>query len=127
MRHVNPAAESAFADASALQDKDLPGALTLFRRAVELDSAEPRYWIALGVCLSRLRHWSEAAKALQRGVDLKPHYGEADARLMLAEALLASGNRKRARQQFQHIIEMKPSYPSYDRPIDEARRKLADL
>ena len=128
MKGLNPTAESAFVDASVLQDSnDLTGALRLFRRAVELDGADPRYWVALGVCLSKLRHWSESAKALQRGVNLKPHYAEADARLFLAEALLASGDRKRAREQLEHIIGMRPSYPSYDRVIDEARRKLAEL
>ncbi len=114
--------------ATALQEgNDLTGALRLFRRAVELDGADPRYWIALGVCLSKLRHRTEAAKALQRGVNLRPHYAEADARLALAEVLLASGDRKLAREQFEHVIGMSPSYPSYDRPIKEARRKLAEL
>lgn len=94
---------------------------------MDLDGADPRYWIALGVCLLKLRHWSQAAKALQQGIDLKPRYAEADSRLFLAEALVASGDRKRAGEQFEHVVGMKPSYPSYDRPIDEARRKLAEL
>jgi Flp pilus assembly protein TadD len=125
--YLNTEAESVFVDASARQvNDDLTAALRLFRRAVELDGADPKYWIALGVCLSKLRHWSEAAKALQRGVGLKPHYAEADARLFLAEALLSSGDRKRAREQFQHIVGMERSYPSYDRPMDEARRRLGE-
>lgn len=94
---------------------------------MELDGAEPRYWIALGVCLSKLHHWSEAVKALQRGVDLKPHYAEADARLWLGEALLASGDRNRAREQFEHVAGMQPSYPSHDRPMRAARKRLAEL
>lgn len=71
--------------------------------------------------------WSEAVKALQRGVDLKPHYGEADARLFLGEALLASGDRSRAREQFERVVRMEPSYPSHNRPMEAARRKLAEL
>jgi len=66
-------------------------------------------------------------EVLTRGVALKPHYAEADARLFLAEALKSNGNAKLAREQLEIVASMEPSYPSYDEPIDEATRQLAAM
>jgi tetratricopeptide (TPR) repeat protein len=109
------------------QQGDLPRALVSFRRAVELDDTDSRYWLSVGVCLLKLHHWSEAAKALTRGIDLKPHYAEADARLFLAEAFVGGGELNRAREQYRIVASMEPSYPSYDKPMLEATKRLAEM
>jgi uncharacterized protein HemY len=81
----------------------------------------------LGLALTKLRHWSQAVEVLTRGVALRPHYAEADARLFLAEALKSNGDRRLAREQLEIIASMEPSYPSYELPIDEAKRQLAAM
>ena len=119
-------AAQVFEEAVQLQgDGDLPKALVCFLHAVDLDASDSRYWLSLGVCLLRLRHWNEAAMALSRGIELKPHYAEADARLFLAEALSNAGEIARAREQLLVVASMEPSYPSYDKPMLEARKLLA--
>jgi tetratricopeptide (TPR) repeat protein len=121
-------ATQAFNEAVRLQGEgDMPKALVCFRRAASLDSSDARYEIALGVCLLQLRHWDEAVKALSRGIELKPHYAEADARLYLAEALTNAGDLARAQEQLKLVASMEPSYPSYDKPMAEAKKRLVSL
>jgi hypothetical protein len=57
---------------------------------------------------------------------LKPHYAEADARLILAEAFESFGNVEQAAAQWRVVAQMQSSYPSRERPMEEARRKLAE-
>ncbi len=52
---------------------------------------------------------------------LKPHYAEADARLFPAEALELSGSVEKAVAQWQVVLGMKPSFPSYHLPMGEAK------
>ena len=107
------------------RDRGVVAELAAARDAVKREPSDPRHWVALGVVLSRMRHWDEAVKALQRGVELKPAYAEADARMFLADALVGAGRRAEASRQWQIVVEMKPTYPSYDEPMTTARRKLA--
>jgi Flp pilus assembly protein TadD len=123
---MTPEAERAYSKAIRLAHVgDHASALRWFRRATEFDGNDPRYWIGLGVCLIKLHHWDQAVVAVQRGLDLHPHYAEADARLFLAEALIGAGQVNKARTQLKIVAGMKSSYPSYDHPITEARRRLA--
>jgi Flp pilus assembly protein TadD len=108
------------------QDKTLVSELNAAREAIERDRSDPRHWISLGVVLIRLRHWDEAVKNLRRGLELKPAYAEADARLFLAEALEGAGRLPEARREWRTVAEMEPSYPSYGEPMEQARRKLAE-
>jgi Flp pilus assembly protein TadD len=120
------AAHEAFKKASELAEAgDLSAALKEYRQAVNLAPDDARHWIGLGVCLNELRHWTEAIKALRKGIELKPHYAEADARLFLAEALLADGQKSEAIKQWKIVEEMEPNYPSDDLPMEEARKNLA--
>ncbi|MBR1219262.1 tetratricopeptide repeat protein [Bradyrhizobium sp. U87765 SZCCT0131] len=123
---TNEAAVSAFRRGCDLQAAgDRPAAITHYRTAIDLDATDPRFWIAFGQCLSELHHWDEAIRALTRGIALKPHYCEADARLMLAEALYGAGRLRDARTQWDIVSRMQPEYPSYDLPMQEARQRLA--
>jgi tetratricopeptide (TPR) repeat protein len=120
------AAEAAFQKAVSLQQSgDLQGAAVEFARATKLDRSDPRFWIARGVALLELRHFKEAARCLREGVDLKPHYGEADARVWLGDALWLSGHRTDAEQQWLVASKMKPAYTGYENPINEAKRRVA--
>jgi tetratricopeptide (TPR) repeat protein len=119
-------AEDAFQRALSLEaDGDLAGAAAAYAQATDLDGADPRYWIARGVALLQLRHFPEAVRCLRQGVALKPHYGEADARLFLADALWLAGRRAEAEEQWLVVSKMSPMYPGYENPIREARRRLS--
>lgn len=122
---MNDAAEAAFSKAHALREAgDLAAASVEFARATKLDGADPRYWISRGVTLLQLRHFGEAARCLRTGLDLKPHYGEADARVFLGDALWLAGKRKEAQMEWRTVSKMAPSYPGHDNPIVEAKQRL---
>jgi tetratricopeptide (TPR) repeat protein len=119
-------AEASFHKALAMEESgDLAGAAAEFARATLLDGSDPRYWISRGVVLTKLRHFGDAVRCLRVGVDLKPHYGEADARVFLADALWNDGQESAAEREWLVVSKMTPTYPGYDHPIDEAKRCLA--
>src|ERR1043165_5912432 len=103
-----------------MQAQRFAEALTVYRRAVITAEDDPRAHIGLGVCLMKLRHWDQAISALRRGIELKPAYAEADARLFLAESLLAAGQKRKAVEQWKIIEGMTPTYPSHEKPQEEA-------
>lgn len=88
-------------------------------------SNDPRHFIAFGVCLQKCGHWKQSIEALEKGISLKPHYCEGDARLFLAKALFKSGKKGRAIKQWQHVSRMQSEYPSYESVQNEARKMLA--
>ena len=113
--------------AAALQRRgDLSQALDAATRAVELSDQDTRHLISLGRILLDLQRFDDAVRMLRRGLELHPHYAEADARLFLADALDRSGQLDAAREQWRIISAMEPSYPSYEKAIEEARRKLTE-
>jgi tetratricopeptide (TPR) repeat protein len=99
-------------------------AVEAYQRAIQLLTDDPRPLLALGRLQSACGQYQEAIRLLEAGLAMKPHYAEADARLFLAEALERSGAVERAVAQWQIVLYMEPSYPSHDRPIEEAKRKL---
>lgn len=118
-------ADSEFSAGISFWEKgDVANAMRHFKAASAIDSEDSRYWVWYGVCLMKLHHWGEAVRVLERGVDLKPAYGEADARLMLAQALENHGDKNGAVAQLRIVVAMEPMYPSYDAPIDEAKTLL---
>jgi hypothetical protein len=67
-----------------------------------------------------------AVGGLRIGVDLKPYYCEADARVFLADALWGAGRKAEAAAEWMTVSKMAPSYPGYEQPINEAKRRLAE-
>lgn len=125
---MNREAEKHFKSGNELGAKgDHPSAVEEFKYAIEEDASDPRYWISYGVCLMVLKNWEEAIEKLETGIGLKPGYAEADARLYLAEALLKAGRKADAINQLDHVSKMRPSYPDYEKPIDEAKAKLKEI
>jgi tetratricopeptide (TPR) repeat protein len=118
--------EASYTKAQDLQSQGMHAeAAAVYQRLVQ-QSEDPRYLVAYGVCLQQLGRWKESLRFLQRGVDLKPHYGEGDARLLLADSLFRVGMKKKAVEQWKLLAAMEPEYPSYEAVPDEAKRKLRE-
>lgn len=113
--------------ASALERLGEKGmAAKAYKKAIECDCKDPRPRIALGHLLASMGQLKGAIDELQLGLTLKPHYGEADARLLLAEAFEKSKELSKAVDQWKIVEQMEPFYPSHDKPMREAQRKLRD-
>ena len=97
-----------------------------YRQAIQLLAGDPRPLIALGRLQLSRGQYSEAIESLEAGLALKPHYAEADARLFLAEAFERSGSVEQAISQWQLVAQMQPLYPSHERPMQDAKTKLAE-
>jgi cytochrome c-type biogenesis protein CcmH/NrfG len=97
-----------------------------YERAVELDASDDRPVISLGVLLLRGGKPKDAIPWLERGVAMRPHYTEADTRMLLAEALEATGQLREAIVQWKTVVGMEPGYPSGDEPMRNARQKLKE-
>jgi Flp pilus assembly protein TadD len=94
--------------------------------ALRLLPEDPRPLISLGWNLRLLGRYAEAVSLIERGLELNPHYGAAEARLMLAETYEQLGRIDKAAAEWRKVISMDIMYPSYERPIQEAQKKLAD-
>ena len=101
-----------------------PEAVRIFKRLVA-SAADARFHIAYAVSLQQLGHWDESIVQFHAGLDLKPHYCEGDARLMLAESLLKTGQNRQAIEQWRIVAAMQPEYPSYEAVPNEAKANLA--
>src|SRR5262245_24808771 len=72
-------AEGFFWLASAqLQKSGVAEAESAFRRAIELDPADSRPHLWLGIGFERAGRLDDAVRCLRAGLALHPHYGEAD-------------------------------------------------
>jgi tetratricopeptide (TPR) repeat protein len=101
-------------------------AIEAYQRAIRLLAGDPRPLIALGALQRSRGQYSEAINSLEAGLALNPHYAEADARLILAEAFERSGKIKEAIAQWRVVAQMRPFYPSHEKPMKEAELKLAE-
>ena len=96
-------AESIYNQACELTSKaDNANALLLYKQLVEAKE-DARFFIAYGVCLQKLGHWKQSILPLEKGIDLKPHYCEGDARLVLAESYLNAGYKSKAIAQWKLV------------------------
>ena len=102
----------------------LDEAISTRREAMRLAPEDARHPTSLGVILMQQHKPLEAIEMLCKGISLNPHYGKADAHLFLAEALLANGQIQEACQEWQLVLTLKPMYPSYEEPHQEAKRML---
>jgi tetratricopeptide (TPR) repeat protein len=82
-------------------------AIEHLRAAVRLDSANPRYALALGVALSG-RNDDEGVRVLRRAVDLAP--ADAEAHYNFALALASAGDGSGAVREFESAIRLKPNH-----------------
>ena len=117
--------ESLFCEANELASAgEHNEAVAAFKRLVtsEIDA---RFHIAYARSLQALGQWEESITQFRAGLDLKPHYCEGDARLMLAESLIKIGKKRRAIDEWRIVAAMAPEYPSYEVVQNEAKANLA--
>ena len=107
-----------------LQLSGVAEAESTFRRAIELDPTDSRPHLWLGIGFERAGRLDEAAQCLRAGLDLQPHYGDADSRMTLAGVLKKMGRIDEAIREWQIISKMEAIYPSYDDPIQDAKTEL---
>jgi Flp pilus assembly protein TadD len=118
-------AEGFFWLASAqLQQSGVVTAESAFRRAIALDPSDSRPHLWLGIGFERAGRLDESVRCLRAGLALKPHYGEADSRMTLAGVLKKMGRVDEAVREWQIVAKMEAMYPSYDEPIQDAKREL---
>ena len=116
--------EALYREAGALHaGGELTKAVTLYKVLVE-KSTDARFFIAYGVCLQGLGHWKESVRQLKRGIQLKPHYCEPDARLYLAESYLRTNELSKAIREWRIVEKMAPEYPSNGAPAKTASAQL---
>lgn len=99
-------------------------AVRIFKRLVA-SAIDARFHIGYAVSLQQLGHWDESIVQFHAGLDLKPHYCEGDARLMLAESLMKTGQKRQAIEQWRIVAAMEPEYPSYEAVPNAAKASLA--
>ena len=118
-------AEGFFWLASAqLQQSGLADAESAFRRAIELDPTDSRPHLWLGIGFERAGRLDESVRCLCAGLALRPHYGEADSLMTLAGILKKMGRIDEAVREWQVVAKMEAMYPSYDEPIQDAKKEL---
>jgi Tfp pilus assembly protein PilF len=106
------------------QQSKLEVACEAEREAIRLLPGDPRPLISFGWFLHLSGQSAKAVQFLEEGLNLKPHYGEADALFMLSEAFESLGQNEKATLLWKKLLSMESTYPSYDRPMKEARKKL---
>ncbi|MEY2430259.1 MAG: hypothetical protein QOJ40_3144 [Verrucomicrobiota bacterium] len=109
---------------SLLQQSQFPEAENAFRKAIALDPMDSRPHLSLGTGLERVGRLDESVRSFRAGLALKPHYGEADSRMMLASVLKKLGRIDEAVVEWKGVAKMEGMYPSYDEPINDAKREL---
>jgi tetratricopeptide (TPR) repeat protein len=97
---------------------------TNYLRAIALDASDSRPHLHLGGAFDRQGKLEDSVRCYRDGLALKPHYGEADSRLMLADVLKRLGRTDEAVREWQTVVHLEPCYPSYEWPIEEASKEL---
>jgi tetratricopeptide (TPR) repeat protein len=110
--------------AALLDDSRFLEAEESYLRAISLDATDSRPHLHLGGAYERQGRLEDAVRCYREGLALKPHYGNADAHIMLADVLKRLGRVDEAIREWQAVAQMEPMYPSYEWPIEEAKREL---
>lgn len=101
-------------------------AVRAYQELCERYPSDPRFLIAFGQLMQSLGHWEQSIERFLKGIELRPHYCEGEARLMLAESYLKAGHKAKAIEQWRLVAAREPEYPSYDRVPTEAKQRLEE-
>jgi len=84
----NHAAYRLLADVKLMKG-DIEEALTLFKEIVSIFSTDAEAWFQLGVCLTRLRKYSEAKTAYEKTLTLAPNHRTAMSDLIIVKRIIS--------------------------------------
>jgi len=119
-------AEAHLWEANTLADLDRPEEAALaYLEAVRRDPADPRIHISLGRCLAEMGRYDDAIAAYREGIRRKPDYGEISARMMLADALMESGDTTGAITEWKSVLRQKGTAEDEEEEQALARTLLA--
>lgn len=116
------AGAEALVAAGQLPDKEM---LAAFRRALQLDPADPDYHYILGSALMRLGRHGEAVTAFREALTLQP--GDATYRRALGAALWRVGRHAEAGDAFQQVLHQQPRDVDALNGLGLAQLRLGDL
>lgn len=102
------------------------GAIATCREAMRRAPDDFRHPLALGRIFLGKNQYAKSIKMLRKGISLKPRYGVADAHNLLAEALFGAGEADEAYKVWRFVLTLKPTYPSYEAPLQAARHRLSN-
>jgi tetratricopeptide (TPR) repeat protein len=90
---------------------------------VALDPRSPSGWYLLGAALLRQEHYSEAQKALQQSLSLKP---DVDTEYLLGVSFEKAGNRVAATDIFKKIVQSRPDHAAAHAALGTGLRELGN-
>jgi tetratricopeptide (TPR) repeat protein len=83
-----------------------------YKKAIELDSREPRSWFGLGSLYKEMERYVESKQAYERAIDLKPDYRAAVSELAWIEVYHLK-NYEQAEKALRKLVELAPEEERY--------------
>jgi tetratricopeptide (TPR) repeat protein len=91
-----------------IDQKNVPGAIALFKQAAEAQPDNAMLWNNLGAEYLTAKNYAEAAPVLEKAVQLQP--GFAKAHLNLGDAFRGAKDYERAQAEYQKALQLFPNY-----------------
>jgi tetratricopeptide (TPR) repeat protein len=91
-----------------VDQKNVPGAIVLFKQATEAKPDDAMLWTNLGAQYLTAKNYGEATPVLEKAVSLQP--GFAKAHLNLGDAYRGSKDYEKAQAEYQHALQLFPNY-----------------
>jgi len=91
-----------------IDQKNVPGAIALFKQAAEAQPENAMLWNNLGAEYLTAKNYAEAAPVLEKSVQLQP--GFAKAHLNLGDAYRGAKDYERAQAEYQKALQLFPNY-----------------
>src|SRR4030095_16853177 len=88
--------------------KNVPGAIILFKQAAEAKPDDATLWNNLGAQYLAAKNYADAAPVLEKAVQLQP--GFAKAHLNLGDAFRGQKQYERAQAEYQQALQLFPNY-----------------
>jgi tetratricopeptide (TPR) repeat protein len=91
-----------------VDQKNIPGAIVLFKQATEAKPDDAILWTNLGAQYLAAKNYSEATPVLEKAASLQP--GFAKAHLNLGDAYRGNKEYEKAQAEYQHALQLFPNY-----------------
>ena len=91
-----------------VDQKNIPGAIVLFKQATEAKPDDAILWTNLGAQYLAAKNYGEATPVLEKAASLQP--GFAKAHLNLGDAYRGNKDYEKAQAEYQHALQLFPNY-----------------